>query len=313
MFAEGMKILQNISEIETIKGPVHLALGVFDGVHVGHQEVISNAVKSARAMGGMIGVVTFEPHPVRVLAPDRAPRRILASIEHKADLLGSMEVDFLCVQEFTLDFAAREAKEFIRDLVGYSSELKTIAVGEDWIFGKSRRGNVSKLIEWGVEMGFSVTAASPVMIEGERVSSTRVRQAVRDGNLSAVSEMLGRPYDVVGTVIEGKKLARQLGYPTANVVVHNEQLPPDGVWSLKVKFRGMIYDAIGNLGRRPTVEQEGARRLLEIHVFDFSGDLYGEIIEAEFMGYIRKEKKFESIEELKDQIIADVEQAKRRV
>ncbi len=305
-----MQILHDITELQSLDGSVHLALGVFDGVHVGHQEVILNAVKSAKLTGGKVGVVTFEPHPVRVLAPDRAPRRILASIEHKSDLLASMGVDFLCVQEFTLDFAAREAKGFIEDLVFNSAELKTIAVGEDWIFGKARGGNVSKLREWGAEMGFAVTAAAPVMISGERVSSTRVRQAVRDGNLEAVREMLGRPYDVVGTVIQGKKLARQLGFPTANVVVHNEQLPPDGVWSLRVKFRGEFYDGIGNLGRRPTVEQEGARRLLEIHVFGFDGDLYGETIDAEFVSYIRKEKKFESIEELRAQIAADVELAK---
>jgi riboflavin kinase / FMN adenylyltransferase len=279
-------------------------------VHVGHQKVILNAVSAAQSDGGKVVVVTFEPHPVRVLAPDRAPRRILASVAHKADLLGSMGVDILCVQEFTLDFAAREAREFIEDLVRYSKELKSIAVGEDWIFGKARGGNVAKLSEWGSEMGFEVTAAAPVMADGERVSSTRVRQAVRDGNLIAVRKMLGRAYDVVGTVIEGRKLARQLGYPTANLIVHNEQLPPDGVWSLRVRFRGEVYKGIGNLGRRPTVEQEGARRLLEIHVFDYDGDLYGEDVEAEFVEYIREEKKFDSIEELKAQIMEDVEQCK---
>lgn len=310
MFAEAMQILRNITELNKVSGSVHLALGVFDGVHVGHQEVILNAVSAAKRVGGKVGVVTFEPHPVRVLAPDRAPRRILASIEHKAELLGSMGVDFLCVQEFTLDFAAREAKEFIEDLVKYSEDLKTIAVGEDWIFGKARGGNVSKLSEWGTDMGFVVTAATPVMVDGERVSSTRVRQAVRDGNLVAVREMLGRAYDVVGTVIEGRKLARQLGYPTANLVVHNEQLPPDGVWSLKVRVRGKVYRGIGNLGRRPTVELEGARRLLEIHIFDFEGDLYGEVIDAEFVDYLRKEKKFDSVDELKAQIMKDVDECR---
>ena len=305
-----MQIFRNITELNKVSGSVHLALGVFDGVHVGHQEVILNAVSAAKRVGGKVGVVTFEPHPVRVLAPDRAPRRILASIEHKAELLGSMGVDFLCVQEFTLDFAAREAKEFIEDLVKYSEDLKTIAVGEDWIFGKARGGNVSKLSEWGTDMGFVVTAATPVMVDGERVSSTRVRQAVRDGNLVAVREMLGRAYDVVGTVIEGRKLARQLGYPTANLVVHNEQLPPDGVWSLKVRVRGKVYRGIGNLGRRPTVELEGARRLLEIHIFDFEGDLYGEVIDAEFVDYLRKEKKFDSVDELKAQIMKDVDECR---
>ena len=307
-----MQIIHDISDLKSLSGPLHLALGVFDGVHLGHQAVIKNAVDAARKAGGEVGVVTFEPHPVRVLAPDRAPRRILASIEHKARLLGEMGVDFLCVQEFTLDFATREAREFIDDLVNYSTDLASIAVGEDWVFGKERGGNVTKLTEWGAEMGFAVFAASPVMVTGERVSSTRIRQAVRDGNLNAVSEMMGRPYDVVGTVVEGKQLARQLGFPTANVVVHNEQLPPDGVWALDVRYAGKLYKGIGNLGRRPTVEHEGARRLLEIHLFDFEGDLYGETLEAEFLGYIREEKKFDSVDKLQTQIEMDVQQVKHQ-
>ncbi len=302
-----MQIFDDIHELEQLGKPVHLALGVFDGVHVGHQEVIHHALRAARSDGGLVGVVTFEPHPVRVLAPDRAPRRILASIEHKVDLLEGMGVDFLCVQEFTLEFAACEGEEFIEDLVRCSGDLKTIAVGEDWVFGKGRVGNVGKLREWGEAMGFCVSAAVPVMVGGERVSSTRVRQAVRDGNLDAVREMLGRPYDVVGTVIEGKKLARQLGFPTANVTVHNEQLPPDGVWALRVKVGGEVYDGVGNLGRRPTVEVEGARRLLEIHIFDFEGDIYGEVVEAEFVSYLRREEKFESLDALKAQIARDLE------
>jgi len=305
-----MQIIHNISDLASLSGSLHLALGVFDGVHVGHQAVIRNAVDAAKKTGGKVGVVTFEPHPVRVLAPDRAPRRILASIEHKANLLAEMGVGFLCVQEFTLDFAGREAREFIEDLVNYCDQLKSIAVGEDWIFGKARVGNVIKLKEWGVELGFQVDAATPVMIDGERVSSTRVRQAVRDGNLKAIHKMMGRPYDVVGTVIEGKQLARQLGFPTANVVVHNEQLPPDGVWALKVGFRDKVYQGIGNLGRRPTVEHEGARRLLEIHLFDFEGDIYGEMLEAEFVSYIREEKQFSSVDALKAQIELDVQQVK---
>ena len=158
----------------------------------------------------------------------------------------------------------------------------------------------------GGELGFAVNAVPPVMVEGERVSSTRIRQAIRDGNLAAVKEMLGRDYTVVGTVEKGRQLARQLGFPTANVVAHNEQLPPDGVWQLEVVIDDAHYQAIGNLGRRPTVETENARRLLEIHVFDFDGDLYGKVIEAKFLSYIRPEKKFDSIEDLKAQIESDV-------
>lgn len=285
---------------------MHLALGVFDGVHVGHQEVIRLAVEGARREGGLVGVLTFEPHPIRVLAPERAPRRILASIEHKSELLASIGVDFLCVQEFTLDFSQREAGDFIADLAKSAGQLRRIAVGEDWIFGKARGGNVQRLREWGTELGFSVEAAAPVMVSGERVSSTRIRQALRDGNLEATKEMLGRDYTVVGTVIKGRQLARQLGFPTANVVAHNEQLPPDGVWALETVIDGKLYQAIGNLGRRPSVEQEGARRLLEVHVFDFDGDLYDRVIEAKFLRYIRPEQKFDSIDDLKAQIEADV-------
>ncbi|MFC5049337.1 bifunctional riboflavin kinase/FAD synthetase [Rubritalea spongiae] len=301
-----MQVFHSTAELSNLHASLHLALGVFDGVHVGHQEVIRLAVEGARAEGGQAGVVTFEPHPIRVLAPERAPRRILASIEHKAELLEDLGVDFLCVQEFTLDFAQREAREFIETLAGSAGMLKRVAVGEDWIFGKARGGNVQRLREWGEELGFTVDAAPPVMVQGERVSSTRIRQAVRDGNLAGAKEMLGRDYTVQGTVERGRQLARQLGYPTANVVAHNEQLPPDGVWELEVVIDGACFKAIGNLGRRPTVETEDARRLLEVHVFDFQGDLYDRVIEAKFLKFIRREQKFESVEELKAQIEADV-------
>lgn len=301
-----MQVFHQISELGQLEKPVHLALGVFDGVHVGHQEVIRHAVDAAKKDGGLAGVVTFEPHPIRVLAPERAPRRILASIQHKADLLADLGVDFLCVQEFTLDFSKREAKDFIEDLAKSSGSLRRIAVGEDWIFGKARGGNVQRLKEWGSELSFEVDAAPPVMVQGERVSSTRIRQAIRDGNLAAAKEMLGRNYTVVGTVEKGRQLARQLGFPTANVVAHNEQLPPDGVWELEAVINGNLHKAIGNLGRRPTVETEDARRLLEVHVFDFDGDLYEQIIEAKFLKFIRPEQKFESVDALKAQIERDV-------
>jgi riboflavin kinase/FMN adenylyltransferase len=306
-----MQVFHSTDDLKDLDAPLHLALGVFDGVHVGHQEVIRHAVEGARAEGGLAGVITFEPHPIRVLAPERAPRRILASIDHKAQLLAELGVDFLCVQEFTLDFAQQEARQFIDALAGSAGMLKRVAVGEDWIFGKARGGNVQRLREWGEELGFVVNAAPPVMVQGERVSSTRIRQAVRDGSLQAAKEMLGRDYTVVGTVEKGRQLARQLGFPTANVVAHNEQLPPDGVWELEAFVGDQSYKAIGNLGRRPTVETEDARRLLEVHIFDFDGDLYDQVIEAKFIHYIRPEKKFSSVDELKAQIEADVASVQR--
>lgn len=301
-----MRVFHDITELSQVRRPLHLALGVFDGVHIGHQEVIRPAVEAARLTGGVAGVVTFEPHPIRVLAPERAPRRLLASIDHKARLLEDLGVEVVCVQEFTKEFAENEAMHFISRLVASCTSLELVCVGEDWVFGKGRSGNIHNLRTWGKKWGFKVEAAAPVMADGERISSTRIRQAIRDGNLIGANSMLGREYTVVGTVIEGRQLARQLGFPTANVVAHNEQLPPDGVWQLEVFFDGMRFPAIGNLGRRPTVEMEGARRLLEVHVFDFEGDLYGKVIEAKFVRFVRGEKKFPSIEALKAQIAVDV-------
>ncbi|WP_018969312.1 riboflavin biosynthesis protein RibF [Rubritalea marina] len=307
-----MRVYPTIDELRDAQGDVHLALGVFDGVHVGHQAVIAQATKAAKlSRQASVGVLTFDPHPIRVLAPARAPRRILASIGHKAELVNQLGVDFLCVQEFTVNFAQQEAEVFIRSIVdACQGRLASISVGEDWVFGKGRGGNVGKLLEWGEMYQFDVHAAAPVRVDGERVSSTRIRQAIRDGSLEAVEQMLGRQFAVRGTVERGRQLARQLGYPTANVVAHNEQLPPDGVWQLEVKIGDTQYHAIGNLGRRPTVETEDARRLLEVHVFGFEGDLYDAVVEATFMRYIRAERKFDSVELLKAQIEADVADVK---
>jgi len=176
-----MILINDIKELSQINEITHIALGVFDGVHIGHQAVIQQAVDAAKEQGGKVGVLTFEPHPIRVLAPDRAPRRILASIGHKVELLEDLGVDFLCVVKFDLDFAQQEAEYFISQLSAHCSSLKTIAVGEGWIFGKDRSGDVPKLKHWGQQFGFNVCAAKPVKLGGELVSSTRIRQAVRDG------------------------------------------------------------------------------------------------------------------------------------
>ncbi len=301
-----MIFIHSIEELASVKRPLHLALGVFDGVHVGHQAVIDLAVTAASISGGIAGVLTFEPHPIRVLAPERAPRRILASVEHKQRLLESIGVDLFCVQAFTKKFAANEALEFIQALNVNAFDLRSISVGEDWQFGKGRGGNINTLKVWGEKLDFAVTAAPPVRAEGERVSSTRIRQAIRDGNIKGASAMLGRAYSVYGKVEEGRQLARTLGFPTANISVQNEQLPPDGVWQVLVSVGTQWYAGIGNLGLRPTVEEKDAARLLEVHLFDFHKDLYELAVEVRFGGFLRSERKFDSISELQNQIMSDV-------
>jgi riboflavin kinase/FMN adenylyltransferase len=297
-----MRRLDSIAELAEQNAPVHLALGVFDGVHLGHQEVISRAVGAAREHGGLAGVLTFDPYPLRVLAPEKAPKRLLASLDHKARILEPLGVDFLLALPFDQQRAQVPADEFVRELVGVGT--RTIAAGEDWRFGHRRTGDRNLLGHLSEELGFRFESVAPVMLDGERISSTRVRQAIRDGNLVAAARMLGRPYTVAGRVVEGRKLGRELGFPTANLERGDEQYPPDGVWAVRAEMNGAILDGVANLGVRPTVD--GRSRTLEVHFFDKVGDLYGELIELEFVSYLREEQKFADLNELKAQLGKDV-------
>jgi riboflavin kinase/FMN adenylyltransferase len=213
-------------------------------------------------------------------------------------------VEGLLVIHFDMTFAKMDAEEFVRKLL--AADVRTIAVGEDWRFGSKRSGDVAMLRRMGGELGFQLEAVPPVMWDGERISSTRIRQAIRDGNFEAVEEMLGRPYELSGTVIEGRKLGRGLGFPTANLRLGERQTPRDGVWSVKVDGE---RKGVANLGTRPTVD--GGERLLEVHLFDFSGDLYGKELRVRFGKFLRHERKFGSVEELREQILRDAEEARR--
>lgn len=299
-----MQVYHSLAELGAAESDFGLALGVFDGVHLGHRFVIDAARGCRRT-----GVLTFEPHPVQVLAPDRAPRRILATMEHKMQILDTLGVDFLVVIEFTMELASGEARVFADELFG--SGVRRLAAGEDWNFGKGRKGNMKYLADWGDEVGVAVHAVSAVMQKGERISSTRIRQALRDENLVAAEEMLGRPYSVMGEVVQGRQLGRQLGFPTANVAVSDEQLPPNGVYVVEGRWEGQWIRGVANIGTRPTVDKSMARSL-EVNLFsDQVPDAYGWTLEVAFLRKIREERKFESIEALKEQISRDVEEAKR--
>jgi riboflavin kinase/FMN adenylyltransferase len=292
---------QNLAEIAE---PLSLALGVFDGIHLGHQAVIGEAVSGAAESQGLSGVVTFEPHPIAVLAPERAPRRLLANLEHKERILAELGVDLLVVVPFTSEFAEQEPEEFLATLAA-APKLHCLSMGEDWRFGKNRRGDQALLEEFGSSQDVGIHSVSAIMSGGERISSTRIRQALRDGNLAAAEEMLGRPYSVMGEVRAGKKLGRTIGFPTANLVPGREQLPPNGVWAVDARWEDEWLPAVANLGRRPTVESD-LNRLLEVHVLAWEGDLYGRMLEVRFKRFLRSEEKFEDVSALKAQIERDV-------
>lgn len=305
-----MNTLNAVSELACVPGPVSLCIGVFDGVHLGHQAVIAAGAEEARAGGGSLVVVTFDPHPARVLRPESAPR-LLTSTAHKLRLIDALGVPFLLKVRFDDAFAATDPEVFIQALVQASDPLQTITVGHDWAFGKARRGNVEMLRSLGVDAGFSVSNVEPVLLDGTPISSTRIRQAVQTGDLDLASRCLGRPFSILGTVVRGDQIGRTIGFPTANLKAHNEQFPPDGVYAVRVQVDSRTRNGVANIGSRPTVATAVPERRLEIHLFDFDGDIYGADVEATFVEFLRPERKFDGLDALRAQIGFDAAEARR--
>ena len=305
-----METLRSISELSKLRGPLFLAIGVFDGVHLGHQAVISTSAQHARAANGTAVVVTFDPHPEKVLRPKTGPH-LLTATPHKIALIRDLGVAHLLIITFDKQFAATEPEEFVHDLVEHSKSLREICVGHEWSFGKNRRGNLKLLNQFGARFDFGVVGIPPVTVNGELVSSTTIRKAVETGDLAKAAQMLGREYTVLGTVVSGDNRGKKIGFPTANLSAHNEQFPPNGVYFAEAKLEGVIYPGVVNLGYRPTVDTRKSERILEIHLFDFDHDIYGKDLEVRFIRYLRPEKKFESVEALVRQIGLDVKQARK--
>ena len=305
-----MKILHSISDLASLPGPLFLAIGVFDGVHRGHQAVISTSARHAHAADGTPVVVTFDPHPAKVLRPNDAPH-LLTAKQHKIDLIRSLGVGHLLVLEFNRQFASTPPDEFVRQLMSNSKPLREICVGHEWSFGRNRTGNLTLLKKLGHELGFEVIGIPPVMVNGNVVSSTAIRNAIKDGDFDKAADMLGRSYSVVGTVVPGDNLGKKLGFPTANLSAHSEQFPPDGVYFAEAWLDGVLHHGVVNLGIRPTIAKDKSQRTLEIHLLDFNEDIYGKEIEIRFLQYLRPEKKFANADALVQQIQIDVNQARK--
>ncbi|HEX7516159.1 MAG TPA: bifunctional riboflavin kinase/FAD synthetase [Chthoniobacterales bacterium] len=305
-----MQILRSISELSELSGPLFLAIGVFDGVHLGHQAVISTSACHAKDGGGTPVVVTFDPHPAKVLRPNDAPH-LLTATQHKIALIRDLGVAHLLVLHFDRQFAATPPEDFVRQLVTHTKPLREICVGHEWSFGKGRAGNLALLKQLGKTYDFDVVGVQAVTVNGEVVSSTAIRRAVADGDLIKATQMLGREYTILGTVKTGEKLGRKLGFPTANLSAHSEQFPPNGVYVAEARLAGALYRGVANLGYRPTVSAGTPERLLELHLFDLNKDVYGEEVEVRFLRYLRPEQKFEDVEALAAQISRDVAQARK--
>lgn len=303
-----MQVQRSMSGLRAVRKPVCLAAGFFDGLHAGHQEVLRQACAAARATGGQAWAMTFHTHPLKVLKPEAAPL-LLTSTPHKVELMARFGMDGCLLIPFTRRFAAQEPEAFLERLARCIPTLRHVFVGEDWRFGRLGRGDAAMLTAWARQRGIAVTLVPPVTRAGGRVSSTRIREAVAAGRLSLARQFIGRPFSILGTVVRGNRIGRQLGFPTANIDPHNEVRPPHGIYAVHARINGRVYGGIVNFGVHPTIAR-AATPLLELHVFDASLQLYGRHIEVFFMRYLRPERTFATLDALTRQIHLDIRRAR---
>jgi riboflavin kinase/FMN adenylyltransferase len=278
-------------------------MGNFDGIHLGHQTLVSNAVTEARQWRTRSMVFTFEPHPLKLLAPERAPQMIVAHRD-KMDMLEALGVDAVIVQTFDRRFANIEAKDFVRRYLVERLNLSKIWLGRDLRFGRARHGDAEDLIRWGSELGFSVGIVEPILVQGKRISSSRIRQLIQQGRVGEVQAMLGRYHFISGRVVRGQGRGRKIGFPTANLAAATELVPQDGIYATILEFQGRRWLSVSSVGHNPTFG-EGAHTI-EAYILDFAQDIYGEPVKLTFVQRIREERKFAQIEDLVTQIDQDV-------
>lgn len=290
-----------------------VSIGVFDGVHLGHQKILERNVSEARRLGARSTAVTFRDHPKRVLL-GRAPRT-LTSLEHRLELFRRAGIEHTVALTFDEELRSIPAEEFVRDFLLRELDARKFVLGFDSKFGRDRAGTPELL----ARMGLDVEVVPQVLVAGRAVSSTAIREAVELGDLVGAARMLGRPVAVYGEVVAGDRLGRVLGFPTANLDLHHELRPPNGVWACRARrvryapepVVERALDAVANIGTRPTIagaEATGTR--VEVHLLDFEGDLYGQYLELEFIAFLREEQRFPSLEDLKTQIARDVARAR---
>ena len=304
-----MKVLRGLNSLHCEQNSSVVTIGVFDGVHVGHSAVIRKAVARARALGVKSIVITFDPNPAKVLSrSSRAPS--LISLEHRIRLIEAMAPDRVAVLRFTKTLASLSPEAFAKNILLAHAGAREVYVGDNFYFGKAAEADTKELQRLGIRLGFKVAVVRAIKIGRKRISSSHIRELVTSGRLHEAEKFLGRPVSVLGTVASGANLARELGYPTANLNPHHEVIPPSGVYAVMVRHGGKIFKGVLNIGNRPTFyaprDQEPA---IEVHIFGFSERIYGHDLEVFFIRKIRDEKKFSGKEGLIRQIEKDEKSA----
>jgi riboflavin kinase / FMN adenylyltransferase len=306
--------MEILRDLEVLRKPLKnavITIGNFDGVHIGHQALFQKVIEKARAVQGTAVAMTFEPHPLQVLAPGRHPP-VITMPEQKNALIGKTGIDVLICIPFTREFASHSARSFVVDLLIERLGMCAIVVGRDYSFGRNREGNLALLSEWAGELGFEVLVIDWIHApagEPQRISSTQIRESVMNGNMDEARKMLGRPFQLRGTVGGGRNRGgRLLGFPTANVRLQDELCPKQGIYAVTVELNRGLYEGVANIGYSPTFDDHIFT--VEVHILDFHHNIYNEPIGINFIRRLRGEIKFAAIDALKVQIHKDVAQAR---
>ncbi len=306
-----MKVISAARDLITNGQRVCLAIGVFDGVHLGHQQIIRQTISDARQHEAVALVVTFDRHPSAVVAPDRQPS-LIYSQSQKLRTLASLGANATLVLPFDENFSRQTGEMFIQRLHADLKSINSICVGANFVFGYQRTGTVELLKSLGNRLNFNVHGMASVALDGQVVSSTRIREAIRLGQLDAASQMLGRPYALCGRIVAGDQLGRQLGFPTANLDTTGLNLPPNGVYAGLASVAQVLYRVALNIGHRPTLNTPVPALRVEAHLLDFQGNLYGQELEIEVGDRLRGEQKFASAVQLQEQIARDVQSVRSK-
>lgn len=303
--------MQHVGSLETLSVPdAWLTMGTFDGVHRGHQEIIRQLVAGAHAQNIPAILLTFDPHPVAILRPERAPK-LLTSAHERAELFGQLGVDIVITHPFNHAVAAISARDFLTKLKNHLG-FTQFWVGYDFAMGHNREGDIPRLRELGREMGYALHVVEPITFEGKTISSSQIRRLIAEGNVDEARDLLGRPYQLTGTVVEGAKRGRTIGIPTANLAADERRaFPARGVYACRAWVNQTPINAVTNIGLRPTFENGTVQASVEAHLLDFSGDLYGQELTLEFFARLRDEQKFSGIDALVAQIQQDIEAARK--
>ena len=301
-----MRIFEGLSDLSHIKNAV-VTIGTFDGVHLGHQEILRTVISEAKKIGGESVLLTFYPHPRMVLSPENSDLLLLQTQAEKMEKLTSIGLENVVIYPFSKEFADLSAKNFVEEILIKGLHAKKIIIGYDHQFGHQREGNLAFLQRYADQGFFELMEIPAEQIDEVYISSSKIRNAILDGEMSTANSCLGAPFELRGTITQGLQNGRHIGYPTANMELNDTHkiIPANGVYAVKIDVNGELYKGMMNIGWRPTVEEEKLKRKIEVHIFDFRNEIYGALCKVQICQFFRPEHKFPNLEELKAQIQQD--------